>query len=118
MKPAAISASRKLKNYVFYLKLDTVDPMERQKEKPLVQDGALKWKWWKLQYKITKVRNSNVNSINNRYIWLPFSYLLVTVPRSRGTFGLDDRFKEEVSPFCKGDEKGFYICQRIVEYNI
>ena len=44
-----------------------------------------------------------------------FSDLLVKVPRSRGTFGLDDRFKEEVSPFCKGDEKGFYICQRIVE---
>ena len=115
LKPAAISASRKLKNYVFYLKLDTVDPMERQKEKPLVQDGALKWKWWKLQYKITKVRfekvnifeTPNVNSINNRYIWWSFSYLLVKVPRSRGTFGLDDRFKEEVSPLCKGDEKDF-----------
>ena len=44
-----------------------------------------------------------------------FSDLLVKVPRSRGTFGLDDRFKEEVSPFCKGDEKDFYTCRRIVE---
>ena len=35
-----------------------------------------------------------------------FSDLLVKVPRSRGTFGLDDRFKEEISPSSKGDEEG------------
>ena len=116
LKPAAISASRKSKKYVFYLKSDTVDPMVNQKQKPLVQDFALKWKLWKLQYKITKVIfekvnifcNSNVYSKKNRYIWWPFSHLLVKVPRSRGTFGLDDRFEEEISTLCKGER--FFIC--------
>ena len=38
-----------------------------------------------------------------------FSDLLVKVPRSRGTFGLDDRFKEEISPSSKGDEEGLLL---------
>ena len=73
LKPAAFSASRKLKKYVFSLKSDTVDPMEKkeiQKTKPLVQDFAVKWIWLKLLIKITivgfcrKKTNSNVHSIN------------------------------------------------------
>ena len=56
LKPAAFSASRKSKNYVFYLKSDTVDPMVIQKKKPLVQNFAVKWKLLKLLIKITKVR--------------------------------------------------------------
>ena len=38
--------------------------------------------------------------------WCPLRDLLVRVPRSRGAFGLDDRFEEEISPLCKGDEEG------------
>ena len=128
LKPAAFSAFRKLKNYVFYLKSDTVDPMETlpmeiQKNKRLVQNFAIKWKLWKLQYKITQVRFENVNIfITPMFIPLIidiFDDLLVTFWSEYQDLEVHldwmTDLKRRFPHYVKVMKRDYYSCERIVE---